>query len=378
MPHRRPFRSRADAVAVAFCISGHGFGHASRQVEVINALGALAPGLPLHIFTQASRWLLERTLRVPATLHAWEVDTGAIQQDSLAMDVPATLEAAARFEAEADQSAVTLARAFRAHDVRVVVCDAPAMPCTAAQHAGLPAVLLANFTWDWIYADFTADHPGYADLPARLGARYGQADAAWRLPMHGGFDTVRTVLDFPWVARRSRRDPGDTRARLGAGDSRPLALISFGGYGVAGMTLAHHAGAPYRLVLSAGAQHGATDAPPDCIAADRDRLDALGLRYEDLVAACDLVVSKPGYGIVSECVANDTALLYTDRGRFREYPVMVEAMPAVLRCAHLDQQALASQRWDAQVDRLLAQPAPGERPLVNGADVAAGMLTAMV
>lgn len=365
-------------MAVAFCISGHGFGHASRQVEVINALGALAPGLPLHVFTQASRWLLERTLRVPTTLHAWTVDTGAVQRDSLAIDIPATLATAARFEAEADDAAVALARAFRTHDVRVVVCDAPAMPCTAAQHAGVPSVLLANFTWDWIYEDFTADHQGYDDLPARLGARYAQADAAWRLPMHGGFETVRTVLDFPWVARRSRRDPADTRARLGADDGRPLALISFGGYGVADMTLAHHAGAPYRLVLSAGAQHSSTDAPADRIAADRDRLDALGLRYEDLVAACDLVVSKPGYGIVSECVANDTALLYTDRGRFREYPVMVEAMPRVLRCAYIDQHALATRRWDVEVEGLLAQPAPRERPLVNGADVAAGMLSAML
>lgn len=365
-------------MAVAFCISGHGFGHASRQVEVINAIGALAPGLPLHVFTQASRWLLERTLRVPTTLHEWAVDTGAIQRDSLMMDVPATLERAAHFEAHADTAAVELARALRTHDVRVVVCDAPAMPCTAAQHAGVPSVLLANFTWDWIYADFTPEHPAHADLPAQLGARYAQAEAAWRLPMYGGFDTVRTVLDFPWVARRSGRDPGDTRRRLGADDRRPLVLISFGGYGVADMTLAHHAGAPYRLVLSAGAQHGATDAPSDRLDANRDRLDALGLRYEDLVAACDLVVSKPGYGIVSECVANQTALLYTDRGRFREYPVMVAAMPSVLRCAYIDRQALAARRWDAEVERLLAQPPPPTRPLVNGADVAAGMLSAMV
>ena len=39
-----------------------------------------------------------------------------------------------------------------------------------------------------------------------------------------------------------------------------------------------------------------------------------GFRYEDLVAAVDVVLTKPGYGIVSECVANDTALLYTSRG----------------------------------------------------------------
>jgi hypothetical protein len=365
-------------VAVAFCISGHGFGHASRQVEVINALGTLCPGLPIHLFTQASRWLLDRTIRVPVSVAEHAVDTGAVQHDSLALDIPATLEAAARFEAGADAAAVALAREFRARDVRVVVCDIPAMPCTAAHLAGIPAIAMANFTWDWIYEDFASDHAGYEDLPARLGARYAQADAAWRLPMHGGFSTFRTVLDFPWIARRAEYAPEDTRRRLGIEGTRPLVLVSFGGYGVADLHLAHHAGAPYRLVLSGGAAHAAADLPHDFVCADRDHLIARGLRYEDLVAACDVVLSKPGYGIVSECVANETALLYTDRGRFREYPVMVEQMPDVLRCRYIERDMVARGRWDDHVAALLAQPRPAERPQVNGADVAAGMLSAML
>ena len=53
------------------------------------------------------------------------------------------------------------------------------------------------------------------------------------------------------------------------------------------------------------------------------RLYAHGLRYEDVVGAVDVVITKPGYGIISECVANDTALLYTSRGHFVEYDVLV-------------------------------------------------------
>jgi len=72
------------------------------------------------------------------------------------------------------------------------------------------------------------------------------------------------------------------------------------------------------------------------------------------------------------------ALLYTDRGRFREYDVMVAAMPQVLRARYVAQRHLTTERWDDDVAALLAQPAPPEQPLVNGADVAAGMLSAMV
>ena len=47
--------------------------------------------------------------------------------------------------------------------------------------------------------------------------------------------------------------------------------------------------------------------------------------------AADVVVTKPGYGIIAECLANDTALLYTVRGHFIEYDVLVAAMPRFLR-----------------------------------------------
>ncbi len=55
-----------------------------------------------------------------------------------------------------------------------------------------------------------------------------------------------------------------------------------------------------------------------------------GVRYEDLVGASEAVVTKPGYGIISEAIANDAALLYTSRGHFPEYDVLVEEMPKYL------------------------------------------------
>ena len=35
---------------------------------------------------------------------------------------------------------------------------------------------------------------------------------------------------------------------------------------------------------------------------------------------------------VSDCIANGTALLYTSRGRFAEYDVLIREMPRYLRC----------------------------------------------
>src|SRR5947207_3841239 len=100
-------------------------------------------------------------------------------------------------------------------------------------------------------------------------------------------------------------------------------------------------------------------------------LERAGVQYEDLVAAADLVVSKPGYGIVSECIANHTALLYTARGHFAENDVLVAGMAPVLRSQFISQDDLKSGRWLPSISALLAQPDPPERMPVNGASMVA-------
>jgi L-arabinokinase len=86
------------------------------------------------------------------------------------------------------------------------------------------------------------------------------------------------------------------------------------------------------------------------------------------------VVTKPGYGIISECIANRTAIVYTARGRFAEYEVLVREMPKYLQAHYMDQQSLKSGRWRAALDAALEAPEPPGRVATNGAEVIADLL----
>jgi L-arabinokinase len=92
----------------------------------------------------------------------------------------------------------------------------------------------------------------------------------------------------------------------------------------------------------------------------------------------DVVVTKPGYGIISECIANDTAVLYTSRGNFAEYDVMVGQMPRLLRCEYIPLETLLAGCWLESLDRLHDKPPPPERPRIDGADVVAEMIAGVV
>ena len=350
-----------------FYISGHGFGHASRNIEVVNALLARRSDLRIIARTTAPRWLFDRTIGSDeARRFEWsacETDTGVVQIDSLHLDEQQTIARArafmGRFDARVDEEVAFL----RAHDAALVVSDIPALGIAAGKQAALPAAALGNFTWDWIYAAY----PGGADVAAHIADVYTQADAAVRLPMHGGFDSWRRIVDIPFVARRSRRDPGETRDRLRLPRDVRLVLVSFGGYGLERLDDGALRALDGYAVIG-------TPAHP----LDETAMYDAGLRYEDIVNAVDVVVSKPGYGIISECIAHETALLYTSRGHFREYDVLVGEMPRYLRTRFIAHEDLFAGRWQHHLDALAAMPAPPERPAVNGADVAASVLLEMI
>jgi hypothetical protein len=338
---------------VAFYISGHGFGHAARDVELIHTLLAQRPDLRVIVRTSVTPALFGAIAGDRVDLQRVETDTGLTQHDSLHIDEDHSAHRAARFYATFEQRAADEAARLAAAGVNLVVGDVPPLAFAAAARAGVPSIALANFTWDWIYSIYPAFDRLAPDVLTMIRAAYAQTTRALRLPLHGGFEPMAAVtIDIPFIARRSTRDRAEPRRAIGVGDDRrPVVLPSFGAYGAA---------IPFDALRRSGQ---VTVLDPSYVPE--------GFRYQDLVAAADVVVSKPGYGIASECVANDTPLLYTSRGRFIEYEVLVAEMPRILRCRYISQEDLLAGRWADAIEALLAQPAPPERARIDGAEVAA-------
>lgn len=377
-------------MSIAFYISGHGFGHATRDIELLNALGRRRPELGVVVRTAAPKWLFDLTLTRPVDWAPLECDTGIVQLDSLRLDAAETMRRACRFHETLDARAADEAAWLRARGIRLVLGDIPPLAFAAARAAGLPSVAIGNFTWDWIYEAYRAEMPDGCTLIERLRESYASASLALRLPMHGGFDACPRVVDLPFIARKSRHAPGQVRAALRLPSDRPLVLLSFGGYGLASLDVdAAAAASDYTFVLTADVTASRRSdevpaagierpLPPNVILVDERGLYDEGWRYEDLVAAVDVVMTKPGYGIIAECAANGTAIVYTSRGHFVEYDVLVREMPRWLRCAFISNDDLLAGRWHAALDDVLRQPAPPEQADVTGAERAVDLILDLI
>jgi L-arabinokinase len=368
-------------VTPLFYISGHGFGHASREVEIIHALARRIPGLRVHLRTSVPPDLLHRTLRVPFDLHEGDVDSGIAQSSSVAHEDEATVRQAVAFYGGYARRIETELAWLRHSPVDVVVGDIPPLAFDVAARLGVPSVAIGNFTWDWIYET----HPGMTAaapwLLPLIRAGYGRATLALQLPFSDGFAVFPRVERLPLVCRVPTRDRDATRRHFGLPLDRRVALLSFGGYGMPSLDLS-------RLDCLREWTIAATDrsaAPPaqavppgSIVVIPEEAFRASGFRYEDLVAAADVVVTKPGYGIIAECMAADTAMLYTSRGDFREYDLLVRELPRYVRSRFISQEDLFAGRWRDALAGLMAQPAPAERLRLDGADEAARAIEAVL
>jgi L-arabinokinase len=345
---------------LAVYVSGHGFGHSTRTAEVLAELRRLEPTLPIVVVTAAPAFLFQG---LQVEVRALACDVGLVQRGPLAIDEDATAAACAAFQegwpALVEQESSWLRR-VRA---RGVLADIPALGFAAAQAAGIPAVGLGNFSWDWIYRELARGRAAMSAAAAAAAAAYGAAELLLELPFAGDLAAFPRRERIPLVARKPRLTRGRAREALALPVDRPVVLLSFGGFGWGVPRPDSRSLDPLRerfLFLD----------EPDV---SRARLDSLGLCYQDVVAAADVVVTKPGYGIVSDAIGAGTRLVYTERGDFPEYPILVEGMATLVPAAFVSGEDLRAGRLATALEDVLARPYP-PRPRMDGASVAASRL----
>jgi L-arabinokinase len=355
-------------VLVAY-VSGHGFGHATRTAEVLAAVQALSSRTAIAVFTEAPEALFRAALAGPFTYRRVATDVGLVQKDALNADEEATAERCRAFAAGWPERVAAEVGALREVGARLVLGDIPPLAFAAAHAAGIPSVGLGNFSWDWIYADAARRVPALLEPAQAAAAAYARADLLLRLPFAGDLSAFPRIEDIPLVARRPRVPKAEARRRLGFADG-PVVLLSFGGIGLPGFRTDVLASLGlYRFVASQPTSHD----PGNVSVVDAGRLAERALGYADLVGACDVVVTKPGYGIVTDAIGARTRLLYTERGDFAEYPILVAGMKRYLPCVHVGNDDLLAGRLAGPLDAALALPFP-DPPRIDGATLAARRL----
>jgi hypothetical protein len=355
-------------VTLVFYISGHGYGHAVRDIEIIKALLRQHPQLTVHVRTCAPKWLFDPLPAGRVVYHERELDFGVLQQNSFSVDKAATLQRYAQLVECKEQLLDEEMIFFKDVSADIIVSDITPLAFDAAARFGKKAMAVGNFSWDWIYADYLDDFSQFEFVVEDISRSYRQAARLLRIPFYGDMSVFPRIENVPLVARRATESSETTRRKLGIpGQSEEK-------YVLLGLRMSdledvnwHRVEEMQSIVFVAISR----DVPlKNCL-----HIEEGFFPFENILNACDAVLSKPGYSMVSEVIANQTPLLYVPRRDFAEDPVLIQGMQDYAVCEELSQQNFMEGLWRQAFQQLFEKPAVWPLIRFDGAEVIAKKLT---
>ncbi|KAJ6673829.1 hypothetical protein OIU85_012800 [Salix viminalis] len=144
-----------------YYVTGHGFGHATRVVEVVRNL--ILAGHDVHVVTGAPDFVFTSEIQSPRLfIRKVLLDCGAVQADALTVDRLASLEKYSETAVKPRESILaTEIEWLNSIKADLVVSDVVPVVCRAAADAGIRSVCVTNFSWDFIYAECLQDSWSY-------------------------------------------------------------------------------------------------------------------------------------------------------------------------------------------------------------------------
>jgi hypothetical protein len=318
---------------VCFYTSDFGYGHAARDIALIRELQETLHA-EVVVRTGSPAEFVSRSLPDVEVVQGPN-DPGVVM-DGAAVDRERTLAAVEQWLSSWEGYIASEKVFLRDRRIDLVLSDVVPQPFLAAEELGIPSLGISNFTWHLIYTHLF----GKTELTDRVAEAYRAASGALLLPLHEPMMVFRDRRKVGLVARTVTRDraelPGLPSGRplvyLGGGQSLDPAVFRGIRTALSGCTL---------LVPSWTDIPGAVRIPPG------------ETETQDWIAACDLVVSKPGYSTISEAIQAGVPMALFRREGFAEDDYLIGGVESMGIGKEVSTAAVLDGSWAEGLESLM-------------------------
>lgn len=324
-------------------ITAHGFGHVAQTAPVLNALYRSLPELKITLRTGVALAHLRSRIDVPFMHLPDQGDIGMLMSSALDVRVADSCAAYRDFHAGWEQHVAAEAQLLREMGADFVLSNVGYLPLAGAQRAGLPCAALCSLNWADIYRGYC----GAGEIASQIRACYANAGAFLRATPGMVMDDLPNVVPVSPIAALGNKRRDELNRLLRLSPDEKLVLISLGG--IASRLPIEHwpriAGVRWLVQQSWQIEH------PDAIV-----LESLPLGFSDLLASCDALICKPGYGSFAEAACSGTPVLYVDRPDWPESPCLIEWLKQHGRCCEITRGELELGAVGAALQQIWNQP----------------------
>lgn len=291
-------------------ISGHGFGHVAQTAPILNALHQRLPKLRLTVRSAVPLAHLQSRIHAPFSYLPSVGDVGMLMSsaiDVLAAESRCVYQA---FHANWSQRVQQEAQLLRDLKADMVFSNVGYLPLAGAQHVGIANAALCSLNWSDIYRHYCGDDA----IAVQIQQCYAHADAFLRATPGMDMSNLKNILPVAPIADIGRNRRDEINRRLQLSSTEKLVLISMGG--IASRLPIEHwpriAGVRWLVQQSWQAQH------PDAL-----DFETLAMPFPDLLASCDALLCKPGYGSFVEAPCSGVPVLYVSRAEWPESSALI-------------------------------------------------------
>jgi len=349
-------------------ISSHGFGHFAQTASVLNALRRLMPDLRLTLFSTLPRPLIETRLEGEFALEPVALDFGMLMQSALDVRFEETLEAYRAFHSNWDERVEAEAARLQRYSPDWVLANVPYLALAAAKRAGIESAAFCSLNWADITEHYFRGLPGFKPIHTQIQSAYQNASVFLKPAPSMPMETLSRGRAIGPVARIGTNRSAQLRQRMGWSASERVVIVIPGGI-------------PTPIPIETWPRvPGLRWVTTWASAASREDIVAhttLNLDFTDLLASCDAVVTKPGYGTIAEAVCNGVPVIYARRGDWPEEPFLVDWLLQHGTAVEIDRAQFWNGEFTDELNILFSLP---RRPAVpaTGTFEAASILLQMI
>jgi len=295
------------------CISSHGYGHFAMTAPILNELNKQG-SISLTIRCALPEALIRSRIGGDYNIVAESSDFGMVMNSSLDVNLEAAADAYQKLHANFPKAVMEEKEKLLALKPNLIIANIPYLTVAAAHEANIPVIAYCSLNWAEIFNSyFEGKLPDAKKILNEINSAYNLAEyfvcpePSMAMP---GLNNIKHIGPIAKVANSYRKL---LNQQFSLSDDDKLVLITPGGVATP-VPVNDWPEIPGIIWITAWS----------CETTRKDIIstEQINILFSDLLASCDAVITKPGYGTVTETVCNGVPVLYVLRGDWAEEPFL--------------------------------------------------------
>jgi len=327
---------------ICFYVSDYGYGHASRDIAIIRKIMNkykvkifVKTDGPFHFVKQS---LPQKNVEVIPTKN----DIGVVfKKDSVSVGRERTEKMLDEWLVLWDNYIHNEKTFCQDHKIDLILSDIVPQSFIVANELDIPGIAISNFTWHYIFYNLFGDN----FATRRIKEAYQHATIALVLPFSEEMNLFKDKESISLISRKITMDKYALRKKYNLSDDEILVYIGIGrSFDPSYLKKIKKINKKnVKILVSSN-----SELPFENVI----KIPINETETQNYIAMCDLVISKPGYGTVSEAVRAKVPMFLLQRNGFKEDELITNVVEKLGIGSIISEKCFLDGNWINKLDEI--------------------------